>query len=336
MTQAWTEFLSHEGAEITDLSARFADTAAADACRAVPLVHLARIDCSGPDAAEFLQNLLSNDVKHLAADGAAWNSFNTPKGRMLASMLIHRDLDGYGIVLSADIAAAIHKRLSMYLLRSKAKLNIANVALIGVCGAGTAAVLAAAGITAPGEAMRQSIADGVRCVRLPADNYVLITEADNAPALWQRLRSSGAQAGGSEAWHLAMIRAGLPLITASTQEEFVPQMLNFELIGGVSFNKGCYPGQEIVARTQYLGKLKKRMYRIHVRADHSPSIGDDVFTPEFGEQSAGKVVNVARAPQGGFEALAVMQTGCAEAGEARLGGPQGTPVQFLQLPYPLA
>ncbi|MDX5445672.1 MAG: folate-binding protein [Zoogloeaceae bacterium] len=337
MTQPWTEFLAEEGARITDLAVQFPDAPLDPAgCHAVPLLHLACIGSRGADTSEFLHNLLSNDVKHLAADGAAWNSLNTPKGRMLASLLMHRDLDGYGIVLSADIAPAILKRLSMYVLRSKVKLALDEVALIGLCGAGAADVLAAAGIAVPPEAMRQSMTEGMRCVRIQGDNYVLITDMQHAPALWLRLREAGATPAGTERWQLAMIRAGLPLVTAATQEEFVPQMLNFELIGGVSFNKGCYPGQEIVARTQYLGKLKKRMYRVQVPAGHSPRVGEDVYTPEFGEQSAGKVVNVAPTTEGGFEALAVMQTGCAEAGEVHLGGLQGPRVEFLPLPYALS
>ena len=132
-----------------------------------------------------------------------------------------------------------------------------------------------------------------------------------------------------------MIRAGLPLITAATQEEFVAQMLNYEVIGGVSFNKGCYPGQEIVARTQYLGKLKKRMYRVLLPKGRQPQPGDDVFTPEFGEQSAGKLVNIAPAPGGGFEALAVMQTSCAALGDVHAFTPDGPPLTFLELPYAL-
>ena len=113
-------------------------------------------------------------------------------------------------------------------------------------------------------------------------------------------------------------------------------MLNFDLIGGVSFNKGCYPGQEIVARTHYLGKLKKRMFRVHTDATELPATGTDVYSPEFGEQSAGKVVIAAPAPEGGFDALVVLQTSSAESTEVHLGTPDGAPVSFLPLPYALS
>lgn len=336
MTQPWNEFLALQGAELDPISVRFpGKTATAHAPLMVPLVHLALIDCHGEDAAPFLQNLLSNDVKALTGDGAAWNSFNSPKGRMLASLLTYRDPDGYGIVLSADIAPAMQKRLSMYVLRSKARLAASDAVLIGISGSTSADVLAGAGINVPAATLKQTSAEGVRCVRVQGDNYILIVEPQRAAELWQRLAAAGAQPAGTDAWHLAMIRAGLPLVTTATQEEFVAQMLNFELIGGVSFKKGCYPGQEIVARTQYLGKLKKRMFRVRVPEGHVPTVGEDLYTPKFGEQSAGKIVTVAPSPEGGHEALAVMQISCAEAGEAHIGSPQGPQLGFLELPYPL-
>jgi hypothetical protein len=125
-------------------------------------------------------------------------------------------------------------------------------------------------------------------------------------------------------------------VTLPTQEEFVAQMLNYELIGGVSFSKGCYPGQEIVARTQYLGKLKKRMYRVRLGEGTAPVPGQDLYAPDFPDQSAGKLVNVAPAAEGGFEALAVLQTSSAEAGEVHLGSPDGPRLEFLPLPYALS
>lgn len=334
MSQPWIEFLSHEGAEITDNTAQFpALQNDLDSCAVVPLVHLAQITSHGEDSVPFLHNLLSNDVQKLAEGTAQWTSLSTPKGRMLASMLLFRDSDGHGIVLSADIAPAIQKRLSMYLLRSKARLAAMDDALIGVTGPDAAGILTAAGIEAPHDRMRQTTAPGLRCIRLDSSDFVLIVASEAAPEVWQRLREAGARPAGTDRWQLAMIRAGVPLITAATQEEFVAQMLNFELIDGVSFSKGCYPGQEIVARTQYLGKLKKRMYRIHSAESLPPQVGDNVYTPKFGTQSAGKIVNVAPTPDGGFEALAVLQANCVESGEAHLDGPEGPSVEFLPLPY---
>jgi folate-binding protein YgfZ len=223
----------------------------------------------------------------------------------------------------------------MYVLRSKVKLTdaSADTALIGVTGPNAETIARALGLPAASGDMRQCLADGMRGIRLNPTTHVLAVPADRAGAAFERALAAGGSRAGTDAWQLAMIRAGLPLITAATQEEFVAQMLNYELIGGVNFKKGCYPGQEIVARTQYLGKLKKRMYRVRIDAEQAPAAGTDLYTPAFGEQSAGKLVNVAASPDGGYEALAVMQISCADTGEIHLGSPEGAPLVVLGLPY---
>ena len=336
MNTPWTDYLDRIGAQRIDHTLSFADSPPpAGATLAVPLLHLGMIRAVGEDAAGFLHNLVSNDVNKLAADEAQWNSFNSPKGRMLASMLLWREDDGHAIVMASDIIAQMHKKLSMYVLRSKVKLSDASTgtALIGLVGPQANTVAGTLGLPAIVTDMHHGAAHGIRCIRVTPDLWLLVLPAEQAGGVMEQLLAAGALRAGSNAWQLAMIRAGLPLITAATQEEFVAQMLNYELIGGVSFKKGCYPGQEIVARTQYLGKLKKRMYRVHIATETAPAAGTDVFTPAFGEQSAGKLVNVAASPEGGFEALAVMQISCADSGEVRLGAPDGMALSFLDLPY---
>lgn len=337
MNPTWSTFLAERGAVFDDTAVRFAPAASAEATVMVPLTHLGLLRSRGDDSAAFLHNLFSNDVKKLAPDAAQWTSFNTPKGRMLANFLLWGTPTDHWLAVSADIRAAILKKLSMYVLRSKVKLADVSdeFALIGLAGPLAADLMTRGGLQAPGEDMRQATGDAGVVVRLNADAFVLALPVADAPACFERLQRLGAQPAGTAAWQLAMIRAGIPLITLATQEEFVAQMLNYELIGGVSFNKGCYPGQEIVARTQYLGKLKKRMYRVSIETDTPPHVGTDLYTPGFGDQSAGKLVTVAPAASGGFEALAVMQMSCAEAGEARLGSPNGPRLAFLDLPYAL-
>ena len=337
MNTTWTDYLAQAGARIDAGHVRFDPAPAEGATIVVPLLHLGLLRSRGEDSAPFLHNLLSNEVNKLAEDAATLNSFNTPKGRMLASLLMWREADGHLIALAADIQPAMLKKLSMYILRSKAKLTDANeeLALIGVSGPRAEAVLEAAGLPRPAAAMRHQAAGDTRVIRLTADSYMVAVPIDAAPTRFAALREAGAEAAGTDAWTLAMIRAGLPLITAATQELFVAQMLNFELIGGVSFNKGCYPGQEIVARTQYLGKLKKRMYRVRIDGDTAPAPAADLYAPDFGEQSAGQIVNAAPAPGGGFEALAVLQTSSHETGEVHLGSPDGPRLAFLDLPYSL-
>ena len=341
MNTTWTEFLTEQGAIFESAGIHFDAPDAevrllASGTVVVPLVHLGVVRSRGDDSAPFLHNLLSNDVKNLGPDAAQWTSFNSPKGRMLASILLWREPDAHLLAVSAEIQPALKKKLSMYVLRSKVKLTdaSADTALIGIGGSHASGILAAAGLALPATAMTQTVSGEARCIRLDDNNLIVALPVADAPRTFATLVAAGAVRAGTAAWQLAMIRAGIPLITAATQEEFVAQMINYDVIGGVNFQKGCYPGQEIVARTQYLGKLKKRMYRVHFTADAAPASGADLFTPEFGEQSAGKLVNVVRAPDGGFEALAVLQTSSVD-GDVHVGSPSGPRLSFLQLPYAL-
>ena len=276
------------------------------------------IRASGEEAASFLHNLLTNDISHLAAGTARQAALCTAKGRMIASFLIWREGNDYLLMLSADILPAILKKLSMYVLRSKVKLSDATAerSLIGTVGASLG----------PAPAMVTAPFGGGTAIRLDADRVVLAVPAGVAPV-------GLPPAGSLDAWHLAEIAAGIPRITAGTQELFTPQMVNYELpaVGGVSFQKGCYPGQEIVARTQYLGKVKRRMVRVALDQAFAP--GTDVFTPEAGEQHCGAVVLTAPAPGGGFESLLVVQSSGAEADAVHVGKPDGPKARLLDLPY---
>ena len=284
----------------------------------VPLADHGLIRASGDDAAPFLHNLLTNDVTHLPADGARHAALCTAKGRMIASFLLWREGPDYLLLLSADILPGILKKLSMYVLRSKVKLaditaERALLATVGWPGG-------------PHAAMTTAPCEGGTAIRLDAGRCVLALPAGAVP--------QGVPPGGRlEEWHLAEIRAGMPRIVAATQEAFTPQMVNYELaaVGGVSFHKGCYPGQEIVARTQYLGKVKRRMYRVKIESAFPP--GTDVFTPEAGDQHCGAVVLSAPAPEGGFEALLVVQSSGMEANAVHVGKPDGPLALPLPLPY---
>ena len=344
MAAPWSEFLASRGARREGIEIHFGDprgeiALAAQGPVVVPLTHLAPIRAQGEESAPFLHNLFSNDVKTQGEDRARWNSFNSPKGRMLASFLVWREGGDFLLAPAADLQPAFLKKLSMYVLRAKVKLTDAGGEriLLGVTGRGADKVLAAVGISQPPAALAVGHADGTHLVGIADQTWLLSVPAESAPALFDRLVDAGAAAAGPSAWQSAMVAAGLPLITVPTQEEFVAQMVNYELIGGVSFTKGCYPGQEIVARTQYLGKLKKRMYRLHL-ADGTaaaPTPGQDLYAPDFPGQSVGKLVNVVPASQGGYEALAVLQTSSAEGGDIHLGAPEGPRAALLPLPYSL-
>jgi folate-binding protein YgfZ len=181
-------------------------------------------------------------------------------------------------------------------------------------------------------AVMQSVEkDGAICVALGDDRFVALVPPKAAPPMWDLL-SSAETRGGADEWEWTSIQAGIPTIVAATQEAFVPQMANFDLVGGVSFSKGCYPGQEIVARTQYRGILKRRMALAHLEGGDRPAPGQSVYSPAFGEQAAGTIVSAARAPGGGFDALVVVQLESLATGDLHLGSPNGPRLEIRSRP----
>lgn len=280
--------------------------AAASATVIVPLGHLGLIDVQGEDARAFLHGQFTSDINHLSAGKVQHSAWCTAKGRMLASFLIWRNGEDFRLAVSADLLAAVQKRLQMFVLRAKVKLADASdeTVLLGIAGPTAGEALAAANLPMPTEALTSIDADGAQVIRLDGERLVVALPATRAPEVWAQLAAL-ARPAGVPAWRWLDVRAGLPLITAATREEFVPQMADFEKIGGVSFHKGCYPGQEIVARTQYLGKVKRHLYRLDSPVPVVP--GDDLHCPENPDQAIGKIVVGAHAPSGGYAALAVIQ-----------------------------
>jgi hypothetical protein len=168
---------------------------------------------------------------------------------------------------------------------------------------------------------------------LPGGRYVTFAPPQIAPALWERLTAS-ARPAGAGAWQWLTIRAGVPVITPSTADQFVPQAANLDALGGINFQKGCYTGQEIVARTQYLGRLKERLVLAHVDGA-APGPGARLYSPAFDAQACGIVVNAAAAPAGGSDLLAVLQLAAADSGDVRVDARDGRRLVLLPLPYTL-
>jgi folate-binding protein YgfZ len=331
---SWLSFLASRGARLNasgaaDFGEPMAEiTAARDYTILADLSHNALISVAGDDATAFLHAQLTNDVDALPVGGAQWNGWCTAKGRLLATFLVTRRDDGYLLMLPAEIAPAVMKRLAMFVLRSKVRIGDASdkYVRIGFAGKSASVIVAREWGHAP-DPMRSFDKDGAICVALDTERFVILVPPHAAPVIWDRL-ALNAKAAGADAWELSMIHAGIPTVTAATQEEFVPQMANFELIGGVSFRKGCYPGQEIVARMQYRGGLRKRMARVHLEGDSRPLPGQSVYSAAFGDQSAGTIVNVAPSPDGGFDALVVAQIESLAQGDLRWNSPQGAPLEI--------
>lgn len=341
----WLNFLKEQGADLVEdngiPSIAFSANAADETARTnfvTPLVHLGLITATGEDAASFLHNQLTNDVTHLTDNQARLAGYCSPKGRMMASFLIWKEGDRIVLQIPREIQAPVQKRLSMFILRSKAKLTDATEELIALGLAGPAAASALLPwfpelplaihdkITSDaGTVIRQANAFGI-------PRYQWITTPQRAIEAWPHL-TSVLQPAGSDAWKLAEIDGGIPHITTSTQEKFVPQMINFELIGGVNFKKGCYPGQEIVARSQYLGKLKRRMMHATVEVDEIVP-GTEIFAADDPDQPCGMVVNAARANTQQTDCLVEIKLAATE-GAVHLGSATGPVLNFQPLPYEL-
>jgi tRNA-modifying protein YgfZ len=302
---------------------------------------LGLIAVAGEEAAAFLHNQLTNDVEHLGTAEARLAGYCTPKGRLQATFLMWRDADTVYLQLPRAIQAPLQKRLTMFVLRSKAKLRDAtdearNAAVLGLGGAAAADALRAHVGALPEAPYAKVDGDFGTVIRL-ADafghpRYLWLTTADDGVKALPALRET-LTLGGNAAWQLAAIHAGVPQIGQTTQEQFVPQMINYELLGGVNFKKGCYPGQEIVARSQYLGKLKRRM-TLATLADAAARPGDEVYSVDDPDQPSGMIVNAAPNGAGGADALVEIKLAALD-GDVRHGSAGGTKLDFLPLPYSL-
>ena len=302
-------------------------------------VPFALMTVEGADAADFLHTQLSSDFKALAPGSARWTSYNSPKGRVLATLFAGRLADGpdgprFIAWLAEDMAAAMARRLRMFVLRSKVVVaeRGAGYATFGLGGPGAPdAVREALGVAlTPGHVLERG---DTRLGCLP-DGRILVTSpaADHATVL--EALSGSAQRVPSSVWTWLGIRAAVPTIDAATTERFVAQEANLDVIGALDFRKGCYPGQEIVARTQYLGRLKERLFLCEADAT-PPAGGTRLFHPIFGDQPCGEVVNAAFGPAGSTQFLAVLQIAAGTTPGLALGAPGGPVVSILQLPYVL-
>jgi hypothetical protein len=343
---AWLQFLAQHGGRIMENdgvpSVEFEQAPPSGELPrgfVAPLVDLGLIAASGDDAASFLHNQITNDVEHLGADEARLAGYCSPKGRLLASFLMWKTNEGIYLQLPREIQAAVQKRLQMFVLRSKVKLNDVSDSHV-VLGLG--GEIATEGLMQwfsmlPGAPYGKTESSSGVLIRLPdafgAPRFQWIAPIETAMRAWPELLRSLTPVG-APLWRLTDIHAGIPQITRATQEQFVPQMVNFELIGGVNFKKGCYPGQEIVARSQYLGKLKRRMLLASVEGAEAKA-GMEVYSSADPDQPCGMVVNAERNLQGGFDCLVEIKIAALEEGAVALGSAPGPALKIGSLPYPL-
>ncbi len=337
----WSDTLAARGAALTGAGvADFGDAAgelraARDGAVLADLSHYGLIAFSGEEAQTFLHALISNDLRGLRENAAVFAAHLSPKGRMLANFLVLKRAGDVLVMLPASLRESMQKRLSMFILRAKVKARDASNEWVrlGLSGPGSSAAVAALlGQAVPEGIMAMAQADSAFAIRLGDERFDLFVAPDAASTAWEKLAATHRPVG-APAWDWLLVNAGIPSVLPQTQDAFVPQMANMEVLGGVSFTKGCYPGQEIVARSQYLGKVKRRLYLAHVDAAATP--GDELFSPELPDQAAGSIANSAPAPGGGHDVLAVVHGSSVEAGEVHLGRRDGPRLNFRALPYPV-
>lgn len=342
---AWRAFLESQGAKLADREVQHygnpdAERAAAASGDIVTdLSHHALLRADGQDAETFLQGQLSNDIRLVTDSRAQLSSYCNPKGRMLAIFLIARRAETYYLQLPAALADSVLRRLRMFILRARVKLEPAEPEFVsaGIAGPNAERLVQGAMGALPAQTFDSVTAADVTVIRLPGPHprFEFLATVDRMQTLWGELTSGGARPVGAGPWAWLDIQAAVPTVLPGTVEEFVPQMTNLEVVGGVSFSKGCYPGQEIVARMHYLGRLKQRMFPAHVAVITPPAPGTPLYAPDLPSQSSGAVVSAQPSPQGGCDLLAVLHLSSAETADIRLGDPSGPSVQLRALPYPL-
>jgi len=288
------------------------------------LRHLGVIRARGAEAASFLQSQLTNDVLTLGPERARLAGFCSAKGRLQASFCVVRPTpDELLLICAADLLAPTLKRLSMFVLRAKCKLDDASaeLPLLGISGAGFVP-----GGTTPWQVQDSALGKTIRVPDAAGQPRCIVIggSAASLPEL---------PALALDTWRWLDLQAGVPLIQAATVDKFVPQMLNYEIVGGVDFKKGCYPGQEVVARSQYRGTIKRRMFLFDSDGDAAP--GAELFDARDPGQPAGVVVNAAPNPEKDCSLLAEVKLAAIADGKSQLhlGSADGPLLILLELPY---
>ena len=292
--------------------------------------HWGLIRASGADAATFLHNQLTNDIAGLGDHDVRLAGYCSAKGRLLASFIVWRHAGDIVLACHHSVLPATLKRLSMFVLRARCRLTdaTADLPVWGLAGATARTHL---GDELP--VWRQRSAGDLRLLRLP-------DAAGVVRGLWLGDRAPPGPPLAFDSWRWLAVQSGIATIEAPSADRFVPQMLNFELIGGVDFQKGCYPGQEVVARSQYRGTIKRRTFLFDVEGAAAgvepPAAGSDVYHSSDASQPAGAVANSAVDPRGRVSALIEVKSALLGAGTLHLGTPDGPLLTRRELPYAVA
>lgn len=286
--------------------------------RIVDLSHEGLIKVSGADAVTFLQGQLSTDIEKLTADTSQLSSWSNAKGRVVTIVRLFRRDEAIYMALPASLLSSVKKRLSMYVLRSKVVLDDAGSTLtrLGLVGSDASRLLKEAAISVPNGTNGLQATGDIQVIRLhgEAPRYALYGPVDALAALRRKLEAAGAEAIGEDAWPLAKILVGEPTVYPETTEHFVAQMLGLDQLGAIDFKKGCYIGQEVIARAHYRGAVKRRMARGTVTGTGRPAPGTELRISGQGDPVA-EVVDAQRDAAGVWQMLLVVQDDHREAAQ---------------------
>lgn len=342
MNSAWTEFLTAQGASVAvNAVPSFPQLLAEQHQHALTgnviadLSTFAVVTVTGTEAEKFLQGQFTNDLKPLNPSKAQRSAWCSAKGRVLSSFYVLKiDNTTFHLILPQDAVEAMLKRLRMFVLRADVKFTLnEDIAIVGLMGTNSADYLQQLTQTDVAQhALSCSNAHGLQilCTHQQVLRYLVYGTMAEVQNLWKHAIAQQFMPSASSAWELLDILSGVPQVTPALSDEFVPQMLNWEILEGMSFKKGCYAGQEIIARTQYLGALKRRLFLVKLASGELPAVGENITVPEE-TQSVGKLVNVQLHPAGYAVGLAVLQLSHAETKNLQLAN--GVAVECLALPY---
>ena len=294
---------------------------------------------TGEDAREFLQNQLSNDIDKIDETRSQLSSYSTPKGRMLGVFRVLQISNGYLLITTQSMVMPLLERLYHFFVKARVSMADASdyFARFAIQTDLDAVITHPLLAPAPDSTFQNDSVVSVQLPPLAAQRryLVLCLSADEAIELWQEF-AKRLEVASYAAWHLADIKSGLPAVYPATAEEFVLQMANLNALNGVSFKKGCYPGQEIVARMQYLGKLKRRMFLAELESEQLPQPGDPlVVTGKQEADGSGMVVDAAVDADGLVHCLYIAQIARAESGDLSLLNQPQTSIKNVDLPYSL-
>ncbi len=337
----WQNMLTEQGAIFDELGVQYFENASSELLSTAKenticdLSHLGLVTLSGSDALTFLQGQVTNDVHQLNGKQAHYSAYCSPKGRMLALFLAFSHDEKIYLQFNQSILASIMKRLKMYVMRSKVVIDDISDELVrfGINGPDATALLRAIVVNIPIENYETVTSEQGLIIKLPSieghSRYECLIKPTQAIDVWNTLKAN-CKPVGKPCWDWLDIQMGIPDVQEKTQDQFVPQMLNLDVLKGINFKKGCYTGQEIVARTHYLGKVKRRMYMASISSNEAPNEGDSVM--DSSDNEVGKIVKAAPNLTGGFDALIEIRI---EAKQASNITWKTYPLTFGTLPYEL-